>query len=124
MKNLRRGTATVTSGLRVPYLSFEVAIRLLVDITRLLACQIIFSSTRRTGAVCCARSTVAKSSPIVGPELNAFPEAATGAPVSLHRSLAPRLAKALGLATNGTPPSGLNRVACPAGAQIPVWVDK
>lgn len=50
--------------------------------------------------------------PIVGPELITVPDAATGAPVSLYRSLAPPLAKALGLATNGTPPAWLNRVAC------------
>lgn len=50
--------------------------------------------------------------PIVGPELITVPDAATGEPVSLYRSLAPRLSKALGLATNGTPPVWLNQVAC------------
>jgi hypothetical protein len=50
--------------------------------------------------------------PIVGPELITVPDATTGAQVSLYRSLAPRLAKALGLATNGSPPAWLNRVAC------------
>jgi TIR domain len=50
--------------------------------------------------------------PIVGPELITVPDAATGAPVSLYRSLAPRLAKALGLEISGTPPGWLNRVAC------------
>ena len=50
--------------------------------------------------------------PIVGPELITVPDAATGAPISLYRSLAPRLAKALGLETNGTSPAWLNRVAC------------
>lgn len=50
--------------------------------------------------------------PIVGPELITVPDAATGTPISLYRSFAPRLAQALDLSTNGTPSAWLNRVAC------------
>lgn len=50
--------------------------------------------------------------PIVGPELITVVDPDSGQPISLYRSLAPKLAKALGVSENGAGEGWLNHVAC------------
>ena len=50
--------------------------------------------------------------PIVGPEMATVREPFTGISIPLYRALAPKLAAALGVPTNGAPATSLNRVAC------------
>ncbi len=50
--------------------------------------------------------------PIVRPEMVTVREPSTGIGIPLYRALAPKLAAALGVPTNGSPAISLNRVAC------------
>ena len=50
--------------------------------------------------------------PIVGPEMVTVREPSTGISIPLYRALAPKLAAALAVPTNGAPATSLNRVAC------------
>ena len=50
--------------------------------------------------------------PIVGPEMVTVPEPSTGISIPLYRALAPKLAAALAVPSNGAPATSLNQVAC------------